>query len=1025
MTATATTIATLWTDQAPHLTALDACERLGWSMIPLDDDKRPCKTGNKHPGGNAKRIGWKHNQELRATPGDIKNWNHRYHPSAFAVVTGEISGLVILDFDGVQGRATMEQLGLNPHVRTGSGGFHVYFKHPGWSVKTLNHKSSKDRPWAKLYPGLDVRGDGGYAAFCGKNTSGPYEWLRDPEPDDLSILPNELRALLGLLVSPEEATQANQRPSADILIDRTLAMTGQEGRNNAGMWLACQLRDNGYSQSEAESIILSYAARAPITNTKGQHEPYTDEEAQASVRSAYSRPAREAWRSNSALQEFRVSRHTASSNGNSNGHNGGGSPPVTVAVDDNLDAQFVLDCLNENEWGDSLLFAHLFRDQAVYDHIEKIWYLYRGHAWKRDDTNKIHGYVSGKLANVYFRTAGALTEQARQSRDQVKIEQAEKHTKALVKRAHELKSVARCKNILIFAAGQDGMGITAKQWDTSKWLLVLPNGVLDLHTGECRKGNPTDYLRTVCPTEWAGLDAPAPRFEKFLQEVFQDRPETERQETILFLQRLLGYGITGETREQVFGVLYGEDGRNGKDSLQRALTHALGEVSGAISKDVFLDVGKQHAAGGATPHLCDLHGKRLAWASEPEKGARFNIGQVKELSGGGEIPVRPLYAKDYYKIQPTHLLLLLTNHKPHADANDNAFWDRLRLITFNMRYVDNPTPGTNERKKDTTLWDALDQEAPGILAWLVRGCLEWQKQGLNTPECILNAGKAYRKEEDSIAEFLHEKCDTSDPNAMTLAGHIYAAYKAWCEGGKMYLLNRTAFGKLLSKRFKKTEPTRTGIYYIGIKLIQPTQPSLFDHEQTVNSSQNSSHPSEDASEANSNHIDKEDREQCEQFLQEVSYIEKTSPYIEGLSEKSIHTIHNQDGQNGVTLHVEPSQSTVNSSQNSSHPSSLPQHECCTVYEAVRRSGPVSHHQFGKKIATIQDDSGYWWCENCVWQHDLMNIACILNYPALTVEVNGKVYQIEEAKQSYLRFAQLEGYEPVKIALAQLERMQEG
>jgi len=291
--------------------------------------------------------------------------------------------------------------------------------------------------------------------------------------------------------------------------------------------------------------------------------------------------------------------------------------------------------------------------------------------------------------------------------------------------------------------------VTARQWDRHIWLLACPNGVLDLRSGELHPGRPQDYLRTAIPTQWRGLETPAPRWERFLQEVFEDRAEGERAELIAFLQRLLGYGITGSVQEHVFGVLFGEEGRNGKDTIQHALSHTLGELSSAISKDVLLETSRMRSAGSATPHLCDLHGRRLAWASEPEKGARFSVSQVKELSGGGDIPARGLYEKHLMKVTPTHLLLLLTNHKPYADPDDKAFWERLRLITFNMRFVTNPV-GPTERAKDPHLWKGLEAEASGILAW--------QRHGLASPDAVLSEGEAYRKEQDLLNAFIADCC---------------------------------------------------------------------------------------------------------------------------------------------------------------------------------------------------------------------------------------------------------------------------
>src|SRR5205085_5077431 len=146
--------------------------------------------------------------------------------------------------------------------------------------------------------------------------------------------------------------------------------------------------------------------------------------------------------------------------------------------------------------------------------------------------------------------------------------------------------------------------------------------------------------------------------------------------------------------------------------------------------------------GSAKPHLCALQGKRMVWASETSKGARFDVGQVKFLTGGGDIPARQLYGRDY-SFAPSHLLILLTNNKPHADAQDSAFWDRLCPIIFNIRFVDHPA-ASNERQKDRTLGLTLELEASGILAW--------QRDGLTIPASVLQARREYREEEDTLGQ---------------------------------------------------------------------------------------------------------------------------------------------------------------------------------------------------------------------------------------------------------------------------------
>lgn len=681
----------------------------------------------------------------------------------------------------------------------------------------------------------------------------------------------------------------------------------------------------------------------------------------------------------------------------SNGHGADKNPP-TDSTGGDASPEFVLDCLHSGEYGDGLLFAFLFRGKALYDHTEKEWYTWQGHYWKRDDTGRIKRYVSGRLASVYLRTCATLNEREAgidETTDEGKERLAKlKRTIALLtKRAFELKHIARCKNVLNYAASEDDMAITAEQWDCNKWVLAVQNGVIDLRTGECREGKPHDYIRTVCPTEWRGINASARRWEQALQEIFEDRPDPGRQALISFLQRFFGYGITGETREHYFGVLYGDEGRNGKDTIAHALSYTLGPASGAISNDVLLDTGKNRAAGAATPHLSDLQGKRLAWASEPEKGSRFNVGQVKLLSGGGDISTRAPYEKRNHVFSPTHLLILLTNHKPHADANDSAFWDRLRLVTFNVRYVDNPSPDKpHEHKPDKALGNTLEQEASGILAWLVRGCLDWQKQGLNTPDEILAAGQSYRQEEDTIALFV-EECCVENENARCYASEAYNRYKTWCDAGNMRAINSTNFGKLFSKRYQKERDNR-GNYYQRVGLLSDyTQHTLEPVE-----------PVQDTNQANGS-------VGCVGFSQEVSNSIVIPPIDTELYGKTIHTLHESNTSNAILEPVEPVQGIVHSSSNPTHTL-----HCMTIFERLQSE---SH---GKPLAIVIAPGGDSWCAQCRPQYEVMCWGAAHKYPYIEgKDAKGIRIKIEAGYSDWLHWCKVMGYDSMRSALQVLNR----
>jgi putative DNA primase/helicase len=492
--------------------------------------------------------------------------------------------------------------------------------------------------------------------------------------------------------------------------------------------------------------------------------------------------------------------------------------------------EFVLECLQDEEEGDARLYAHLFRGKCVYDHTEGMWYEWQGHHWKRDDCKHSLLLASGPLASVYLDASAQLAEEAAQAEKRLdpellkhlkgddphraRYEWLKAMTGTLIGRAKALKKLKRAQAVLTYA--QAYLRITSWEWDTHPWLIACANGVLDLQRGELQPGKPDDYLKTAIPTEWITLETPAPRWDQFLQELFQDKPEQEREALIAFLQRLLGYGITGSTVHHVFTILYGEEGRNGKDTMLDTLKDVLGPLVGAVSNDLFVAQDKFRASGAPTPHLCDLQGKRLVWGSETRQGDKLNIAQIKLLSGGGEISTRQLHGKQY-SFTPTHKLLLMTNYKPHVDARDQAFWSRACLIEFGMRFVTHPH-APNERQADPGLKDKLKEERSGILAWLVRGCLAWQQLELAIPPFILLATEKYRDEEDNILQFLNERCiQRSDISVK--AGTLYEAYKAWCEENQFGRgMNATLFGNEISRRFEK-RITKIGRIYQGIGLL--------------------------------------------------------------------------------------------------------------------------------------------------------------------------------------------------------------
>jgi putative DNA primase/helicase len=548
--------------------------------------------------------------------------------------------------------------------------------------------------------------------------------------------------------------------------------------------------------------------------------------------------------------------------GNRQDRKAAGGPPSSL-VPKAVETQRVLEYLDMNEYGDALFFAEAFEDQVCYDYSEREWYLWAGHAWKKDSTGKMRLLVAGVLGSLYLKAAAELhtveveleekLQVAQRDEDATNLDALKEQVKGITTQINDLQSrvralrgARRTSNVLTFVQAE--MSVTAEIWDRDPWVLAVANGVLDLRTGVLRDGLPSDYIRTVAPTAWTGIDTPCPRFEQFLEEVFADKPD--RKDLIAFLHRLFGYGITGSTQDHIFSILYGEEGRNGKDTLLGTLADVLGPLAGAISNDVFIAQDRGKTGGTATPHLCDLQGKRLVWGSETRQGDKLNVALIKMLSGGGEIATRPLYAKDYYTFKPTHKLLLITNYKPHVDAKDKAAWERVCLIEFGTRFVDRPQQ-PNERKKDPTLQIQLKEERSGILAWLMRGCLAWQQQGLAIPESVQLATSRYRDEEDRVLLFIQECCVVA-PGVWVKAQALYGAYKQWCEANQFgRAMNIKLFSEDIGKRFTKKH-TEVGNIYQGIGMLnsEDSDAGLLMAEGSLKGAFSAFSHSKDASEAN-------------------------------------------------------------------------------------------------------------------------------------------------------------------------------
>jgi putative DNA primase/helicase len=460
--------------------------------------------------------------------------------------------------------------------------------------------------------------------------------------------------------------------------------------------------------------------------------------------------------------------------------------------------------LTQNEYGDALLFQELYRQRLVFDRTTSQWFAWQGHHWAELHEGIL--LVFQQLGDQYESAANAFgqkaTRAARDGENELQKEYERKRSECL-QRLNQLRSNRRAKNILEIAAKL--FGIAGDEWDANPMLLGAANGIIDLKTGELRAGHPLDYVRTIAPVTYDPM-ADAKRWQQFLCEIFDGDSEL-----VAFMQRLLGYAITGLHSEHKLPILYGK-GRNGKDTLLETVGYVLGKNAAPGSEDLLIDSGRQRAAGSASPHIYDLMGKRLIWVSETRDKAQMNTNQVKRLTGGNTLKARPLHGQ-FVEFGATHQLLLLTNHKPDvgSEAEDYAIWQRLLLIPFNLSFVDNPTR-SNERQADPHLGDKLKADAAGILNWLIQGCLLWQSAGLEPPQSILAATDEYKQSQDLVGQFLDE-CTYTHENAQIPAGKLYQAYQQWCsDNGITRVHSNRTFGERMRESFERVRTSRGNAY---------------------------------------------------------------------------------------------------------------------------------------------------------------------------------------------------------------------
>jgi putative DNA primase/helicase len=442
---------------------------------------------------------------------------------------------------------------------------------------------------------------------------------------------------------------------------------------------------------------------------------------------------------------------------------------------------------NPTDVGNGRRLARWYGDDLRHVFAWKKWLVWDEKRWCPDDTGE-----------VYRRAKAVARQVAEEDPDW----------------AMKSEEIKRINAMIDLARSEPGIPARHTELDVDPFLLNCVNGTLDLRTGELREHRRSDMLTKLCP--WAfDPDAECDLWVDTLTRIFDSKMDL-----VNYLQRLCGYCLTGDTREQMLPIFWG-GGSNGKSLVLETVRAVIGlDYAGVAAREVITGNPQAH-----TTYLADLFGKRLMTLAETAEDGKINETLIKALTGGDRVKGRKM-RQDNFEFDATHKIWLATNHKPKVKGNSHAIWRRLRLIPHLVQFwdPDKGETGPPELKADKTLKERLRAEASGVLTWMVRGTLEWLSDGLREPEEVLEATRQYRCEEDVLARFIAERCRLGE-KLTCKASVFYEAYKAWhkfAEADQPMSLRR--FGEEVRKRDGIKAKDSNGVWYTGIDLAPPEDP---------------------------------------------------------------------------------------------------------------------------------------------------------------------------------------------------------
>lgn len=410
------------------------------------------------------------------------------------------------------------------------------------------------------------------------------------------------------------------------------------------------------------------------------------------------------------------------------------------------------------------------------------WFVWNGKRWIPDAGAEVQRRAKETVRALYAVAA--------------RVKDSGERTKR-VRLATNAQSARRIAGMIELAKSEPGIPVAPDQLDTCPWLLNVENGTLDLRSGLLREHRREDLITKIASVTY-DPNAVCPTWEEFLGRIMAGDKDRVR-----YVQKILGYALTGDAREQCFFILYGA-GANGKTTLMKAAAGAAGGYSQHTPTETLL----VKRSDTIPNDVARLHGARLVTASEADCNRQLAEALIKQLTGGDKIAARFLHG-EFFEFVPTFKLFLAVNHKPVIRGTDHAIWRRLRLIPFEVTIPDS--------EQDKSLPAKLEAERAGILRWTVEGCLAWQQEGLDPPKAVSEATADYRDEMDTVGAFIDECC-TLDPKAETATKRLYDRYTLWCQRQAEEPTSKAEFGARLTEKGFISGRTKSARFWRGLSV---------------------------------------------------------------------------------------------------------------------------------------------------------------------------------------------------------------